>query len=725
MKNIIFKKNKYNRYLFSSWIIVYSIGLFLLLTAYYFYILIPIYTISIIIPLRQQTFITKLQSKSHLFSTNRNVSRQQFISILSTDVLKKAVAKTAFQITYFKETFIKNVELKNNESPIKVVIFKNEWLLTNDFSVTLHGNDYFEVNFYKKKAVYQYNRLIKQNGCEFLIKMTNSSFSPATKILVKISGLDTVLKDLRSSVVVSSPNPDSSKALLSIKTSDVNKAVNLLTAIKSTYLDSNTDSNLHSIGVINRRVDSLGNDLKKYTAISTTIQSKNQNEKLVANYQEPANIAAIKKQADILNVIKSYLNIPNNQFAFVPNTFDLNDIELKFLISGLNEDQIKKQRLLRTDKPGAVALLKENQRITVLKSAARKRIDSLSRNLKNALNRLYITKLLPSLAKDRVETVVLNTLMKKEQTRAALSFYLAKKQELDKTKLAFDSTLNNSENHVRIVRDNKLVVRVLIAALLVGLLIPLPFIFFKANQNYGLAINEVIGKTNIPILGNVDYDGDYKTTIFPSSYETFVGAQLMKIKDSIENCKNHSTILFTSINPGDGKSFLAKNIAIALGADGKTVLLIQTGFNKVPNDMLDNEVSRGLYSFFENDNISLENISYKTNFDNVSIIESGKFDPAKLLDYIRMQSLIEKAKSKYEFIIIDSWSTGINEVNNLIKKQIDMIVTVLSNSSSSYSNLASLNQLYKNPKERNLYLIVNKNFFCPQGNGFIKNEQAM
>ena len=92
--------------------------------------------------------------------------------------------------------------------------------------------------------------------------------------------------------------------------------------------------------------------------------------------------------------------------------------------------------------------------------------------------------------------------------------------------------------------------------------------------------------------------------------------------------KEIKTILVTSTIPGEGKSTIAGNLALSFAQQDKKVLVI------------DCDLEKAMYN-------------YKDNFD---ILTSGKIppNPSEILASNAMTALLEKLKTKYDIIIIDS-----------------------------------------------------------------------
>ena len=116
------------------------------------------------------------------------------------------------------------------------------------------------------------------------------------------------------------------------------------------------------------------------------------------------------------------------------------------------------------------------------------------------------------------------------------------------------------------------------------------------------------------------------------------------------------SILITSSRPGEGKTFIACNLAISLAQLDKRVVLIDA-------DMRNSQVHRiwslrnnaGL-SHFLTSNMAAENVIQPTRVNGLSLITSGAKTPrpAELLSSTRLEQLIRLLEQEFDHIILDS-----------------------------------------------------------------------
>jgi protein-tyrosine kinase len=148
------------------------------------------------------------------------------------------------------------------------------------------------------------------------------------------------------------------------------------------------------------------------------------------------------------------------------------------------------------------------------------------------------------------------------------------------------------------------------------------------------------------------------------------------------------TILVTSTAPGEGKSFVAANLAISVASDiNKYVLLIDCDlrrptihnlfgfFNSVP----------GLSEYLSN-STPLPDLLLRTAIEKLTILPAGNppDNPSELLSSERMSELIDEVAERYSdrIIIIDSPPPRLTAEAQVLANQVDGILLVIKHGSA-------------------------------------------
>src|SRR5690606_6251628 len=169
-------------------------------------------------------------------------------------------------------------------------------------------------------------------------------------------------------------------------------------------------------------------------------------------------------------------------------------------------------------------------------------------------------------------------------------------------------------------------------------------------------------------------------------------------------------IFVTSSIPGEGKSFVAQNLASIYALSHKRVLLIGadirkpglTSFTRV-------EPGPGLSEYL-NGEIEIEDLVKPVlSHKNLDLVHSGKIppNPAELLMDSRLECLFETLKTTYDVIIVDTAPSLPVTDTLLIGKYADRVTNILRANYSKKPQLDFIEELYQTKKIPNLSLVLN------------------
>jgi len=212
------------------------------------------------------------------------------------------------------------------------------------------------------------------------------------------------------------------------------------------------------------------------------------------------------------------------------------------------------------------------------------------------------------------------------------------------------------------------------------------------------------------VFKNRDIDKNMVSLLEPQSFEA---EQFKHLRTNILfpiSGKPPRSIMITSSAPGEGKSFVASNLAVSIAQNiDQHVLLMDCdircpsihsnfGYNIVP----------GLSEHLLN-GVPLSPLILKTEINNLAILPGGKQpeNPAELMSSKKMSELLKEVKSRYKdrYIIIDSPPPNLTSETNVIGRQVDGIILVVKVGSTRREMLEDLLEMVG--KEKVLGVVVN------------------
>jgi len=172
-------------------------------------------------------------------------------------------------------------------------------------------------------------------------------------------------------------------------------------------------------------------------------------------------------------------------------------------------------------------------------------------------------------------------------------------------------------------------------------------------------------------------------------------------------------IMVTSPSPGDGKSTVASNLAIAVAQGGKRTILVDADCRK-PRQHRIFELSgkHGLSTLLQADSAAGLKMSvpvFPTGVDNLDLMPAGPEpnNPSELLNSRRFVKLVGKLREHYDQIIIDTPPTVLVSDSRIISTFVDGYVLVLRAGKSGRKTAKHATELLASVGATPLGLVVN------------------
>ncbi|EQB22194.1 hypothetical protein UNSWDHB_476 [Dehalobacter sp. UNSWDHB] len=199
--------------------------------------------------------------------------------------------------------------------------------------------------------------------------------------------------------------------------------------------------------------------------------------------------------------------------------------------------------------------------------------------------------------------------------------------------------------------------------------------------------------------------------------------------------KKLKTFALTSCRPGEGKTSLAISLAISIAHSGWRVLLVDGDMRKpTASKRLSKETQMGLADYLAG-KIEFSEAVSETNITNLFYFACGTdcLNPVELLCSARFQELINKARSRYDFVLFDTPALEIVADANIIASNVEATLIVVEAGSTSLVNIKRVKEQLENLNANILGVVLNKvkkheykryfssyNYFHKK-NGFFKN----
>jgi len=430
----------------------------------------------------------------------------------------------------------------------------------------------------------------------------------------------------------------------------------------------------NTLAFINERLSILGKDLdsiekkvQQYKSGSNAVDISSQGQVFLQNVgSNDQKLSEVNNQLAIINQVEKSVSSVDNSGAIVPATLGVSDPMLSNMLNKLYTTQLEYDKLKKTvgeNNPSLIALRDEMNKIR----------PNILQNIQNQKNSLTASRqsisattggynaFLSSIPQKERQLLEIS---REQQTKNNLYHFLLQKKE--ESELSYASTVSNS----RIVDESlagkdpvspkrKLIYMMAIMGAM-GLSVGLVFIkdAFSNKVKYRAEIEKM---TSVPIIAEITFDKSKTPLVIEKGRRSVVAEEFRKLRISLSFLgidPDHKKILVTSSVSGEGKSFVAANLAKSLSLTGKKVVLVDMDLNVPTLSKIFDVPSRdGVTEYLKGEKYPDDIIHPIDGHENLSFISPGQElpdNPSELLANGKISSLIEYLSTRYDMVVIDT-----------------------------------------------------------------------
>lgn len=551
--------------------------------------------------------------------------------------------------------------------------------------------------------------------------------SYADKLSVTPSSKTTTIALLSLPSTVKERGVDFIHRLVAFYNQDANDEKNEVAEKSAEFIDERID-------IINSELGTTETELADFKRRSglTDLQSDAQLA-LTENSKYEQQRVANATQINLVTYLRDYIANPKNENEVIPVNVGLTDQNLGTAIEQYNTMLIERKRLLRTSSENNPAIVNMNTSIEAMRHNVQTTVNSVLKGLQISRDDLsrQTRKFEGRISDAPLREKEFMTISRQQEIKATLYIMLLQKREENAITLA--ATANNGRIIEEPMGSNSPVSpkkpMFMLAALIFGLGIPVGIIFLKDLLKYKIENREDIEKlTDVPILGEIPLsvqNGTGAIVVHENQNEimeeTF-RALRTNLLFMLEN--QQKVILFTSSQPGEGKSFLAGNLAVSLAYMGKKVVIVgmdirKPGLNRVFNlshrvegitNYLNDPEHTDLFDLIQPSDVSA----------NLDILPGGPIppNPTELVAREALYSAIEKLKARYDYVLLDTAPIGIVTDTAIIGRTADLCVYVCRADVTPKAAYSYINVLRSEKKFAKLATVVNGVDMSKRQNGY-------
>lgn len=251
----------------------------------------------------------------------------------------------------------------------------------------------------------------------------------------------------------------------------------------------------------------------------------------------------------------------------------------------------------------------------------------------------------------------------------------------------------------------------------IGLIIPLCFVVLKEEVlNFSITTKEECEKiSGLPVIGTIENVSkklsngvvlvkNYPKSSFAESFRN------MRVRiEYMAQRENKITVLVTSTEPADGKTFVATNVASVYQLMGKKVIIVDLDLRR-PSvaKTLQVDAQKGISNYLIGQ-VELEDIITSHPDYGFDIIPAGTLppNPSELIKTAKTRQVIEHLKEIYDYVVIDCSPVGLVSDAYILSEYVDTTLFVVRRAKTNKSFFKSVITQLKYDGVENIALVFN------------------
>ena len=680
----------------------------------------------------------------------RKTSLDTETGILKSRTLMENVIKDLqLNISYYSQGRIARREIYKKEIPINInFLVPDSVLYELDTAFSVGGWSDLKIQLSNQNGMeVSKNSFGERITCKFgdiiITPMSIENKDIGEEIFVKISPLKEVANHYREILKIAPESKQSNLLVLTLRDPVKLKAQNILNQLISQYnknavedksqIAKNTDK------FINDRLDVISEDLSNVDIGVEEFKTKNKLTDLSAEAgiilestsELNKKIVDLNSQVRLVDYMINY--VKKNEEDLIPTNLGLPDESNTINSNTFNYNKLllERNRLLANSSNLNPIVINLNEQILKYKESIIQRLINLKASLRIKLSEYKKQEIRSSerssLAPKQEREI--RDIQRQQQIIETLYLYLLQKREENSITLAVTAPnakiIDKADGGSKPVSPKKMIVY--IVALLLGLIVPFMVIYIRMLLDNKIhALEDVEGVVKAPILGDIPTTKSEKKVIISEQDRSNVAESFRLLRTNVNfmlprDLNGGKTIFITSTIGGEGKTFIAINLASAMALLNKKVLLIGADIRKPKiATYLKTKQEKGLTHFLIDSSLKVTDVIVHHKETNLDVLESGVIppNPSELLTNGRFDEVIAYGKANYDYIIIDTAPVNIVTDTLLLGHHADLFVFVIRANFLDKRLLKIPKTMYENKRLPNMAILINDTNYEKRGYGY-------
>lgn len=477
---------------------------------------------------------------------------------------------------------------------------------------------------------------------------------------------------------------------------------------------------------INAELGSTEGQLENYKKRNNMVELKMNATQAVANADQYAQkLSEANTQVALLDELTRYMNEPSNRHQPIPSNVGLSDASATSLINEYNKIALQRNQLLHSASENSPTVTPLTAQLDDLNSSIKRAMTQARAGLRIQRNSIAAQagKYEGQINNTPEQERMLTQIGRQQEVKSGLYLMLLQKREENSISLA--ATADKGKLIDTPVFAGKVTPKnymIMLIALILGLAIPAGILFLLEFFRYKIeGHNDVAKLTNLPIIADVAIASERAKTkadiVVHENKNNLMEEIFRSLRTNLQFLlKQHDkVIMFTSTTSGEGKTFIASNVAISFALLGKKVVLVGLDIRKPRLAELFeiDDHHHGITNLLVKDEVNWSDVKEQIIpsgiNDKLDILMAGPVppNPGELVTKESLEQTMEQLKEHYDYILIDTAPVGLVTDTLALGRISNATVYVCRADFTQKASFGLINSLSMEKKLPNMSIVLN------------------
>lgn len=434
----------------------------------------------------------------------------------------------------------------------------------------------------------------------------------------------------------------------------------------------------------------------------------------------------LSNQLYMVRYVRSYVTDPTRTQQLLPAGSGIGNAAVEAQIAAYNEKLLQRNNLVANSSDQNPLVNDLDVTLANLKGAILNSLDNIQATLSAQLSTVQSihSQAIGKLSANPNQANHLLSIERQQKVKESLYLFLLQKREENELSQAF--TAYNTRIIAEPYGSSKPTSpernKILLMALAIALALPATFFIVRENMNTKVRGRRDLENLSVPFVGELPmwkHSKDEETQrhgyqiVVAQHKRDILNEAFRVVRTNLEFMTNAEkkcrVIMFTSFNPGSGKTFICGNLGASFGIRGSKTICIDLDLRRGSLSEFVDSPHHGLTNYLGGQTDDYKSLIVRNEEAAVDFLPMGKIppNPTELLYSPRLKPMLEELRQQYDYIFIDCPPVEIVADATIINKEADITIFVVRAGLLERAMLPELDKNYQEKKYNSMAVLLN------------------